>query len=111
MAQITAVRALLEVIDNDRRGSQQMGVDLLFVLVVRADGGDERARRDVVAVQHGALGWRRRDDNLAVPRRFTQRSREPAVDAMFVERILAKLLGRGAVRVHGKGTRDRTDGS
>src|SRR5205085_4429954 len=91
--EIAEVSALLEIVDDDGRGAEERGCDLLFVLVVGTDGGDEDARRDVPDVEQRAPRRSSSDNDVARARGRRERRGNRHVGVAGGTCENAKLLG------------------
>src|ERR1043165_2895681 len=91
--------ALIEVVDDDFRGSHQRRIDFLFAAVVGAHGGDESARAYVFAADEELSRRCAADADVAVFERRGNIARRFEREAQFVCETASEILGGGVVRI------------
>src|SRR4029450_2837484 len=92
--QVAQGHALLEDVDHDRACGKQLGLNLLLVVIVGADGENERSWRDVFTADEPPTRWRARHPDIAPPSSTPKRASRPDVE---VE--VTRKLGRVGLRL------------
>ena len=104
MVEVADRGRLIQYVDHDMRRRQQSWIDLLLVRIIGAHGRDERAGRDIVAVDDRPARGRARDDDVAAHERsphISARKDGRPDDGRHLERKRPRSAGSDVVCMQG----------
>src|SRR5215831_19291142 len=98
--QIPDGKALIQDIGHNLVGRQKLGIQLLLVFIVRSNGGQEGARRDVILADEVSSCGSAGNAHLAVPYRAARIINNFDLDSgQFARKVSRKSLRLSGVEV------------